>query len=109
MAYAQHSSTRSGNTEQGKPQGGIAVVPGFRRVTEFVVHLHFCHRTFKHGCRLVGGQHIGRRCNVRHLGHHILPDTEIINDDLAVFIRREYADIAVRTGDMERESLDLAV
>ena len=44
---------------------------------------------------------------VRHLGHHILPDTEIINDDLAVFIRREYSDISVRTGDTERESLSL--
>ena len=79
--YAQCGSARSGNAEQGKPQGGIAVVPGFRRVTEFVVHLHFRHRTLKHGCRLVGGEHIGGRCAVRHLGYHILTDTEIINED----------------------------
>ena len=73
------------------------------------MHLHFRHRTLKHGCRLVGGEHIGGRCAVRHLGYHILTDTEIINDDLAVFVGGEYADISVRSGDTEREALNFAV
>jgi hypothetical protein len=73
------------------------------------VHLHFRHRTFKHGCRLVGGQHIGGRCAVRHLGHHILTNAEIFDDDLAVFVGSEYADISVRSGDTEREALNFAV
>ena len=73
------------------------------------MHLHFRHRTLKHGCRLVGGQHISGRCAVRHLGHHILTDAEIFNDDFAVFVGGEHTDISVRTGHSERETLNFAI
>ena len=86
---------------KGKPKTELAVISGFRCISQLIVHFYNCGRACLHRSFFIGWQDIHSGSGIVYFGNLVLADTQSFNEDFTLFVCFKGDIIAVCSGNAE--------